>query len=271
MLVTINTKLPLPLMTSETESPIIVVCSHERSGTHHMMNTLSLNSDYCADPFINFDLNPISAYVNFFHPQGVEGFFQKLIGIEHKSSRLFVRSIVKSHHDADCFRLLMGSKNVYFVYMLRDPLSVMESFWKFIHRWEWSEGPKTSSLAEFVLAPPRGQLMRYQSDTYPSMIDRWCAHADKWLLAAEEFNNVIPVEQEALSLNPEPTISKIAKITGISVNEEIAEASKESYITGADLQTEVHDREVAREIIFNRVRKTNCLSETFKNRFSNLY
>ena len=235
-----------------------------------MMNTLSLNSEYCADPCINFDLNPISIYVNFFSPQGVERFFQKLIGIKHKSSRLFVRSIVKSHHDADCFRLLMGSENVYFVYMLRDPLSVMESFWKFIHRWEWNEGPKTSSLAEFVLAPPRGQLMRYQSDTYSSMIHRWCAHADKWLLAAEQFDNVIPVEQGTLSLSPKSTISKIATITGISTSTKVIEASKDSYITGADLHTEARDRELAREIIFDTLRKTNCSSATLKTRFTNL-
>jgi len=235
-----------------------------------MMNTLSLNSEYCADPFINFDLNPISAYVNFFHPQGVESFFQKLTGIKHISSRLFVRSIVKSHHDADCFQLLMGSEDVYFVYMLRDPLSVMESFWKFIHRWEWSEGPKTSSLAEFVLAPPRGQLMRYQSDTYPSMIHRWSAHADKWLLAAEQFDNVILVEQEELSLSPESTISKIEIVTGIYTNKELKVASKDSYITGADLHTEARDRELASEIIFNSLRNTNCRSETLKRRFSNL-
>ena len=56
----------------------------------------------------------------------------------------------------------------------------MLSFWKFLNRWAWHEGPKTSTLQEFIRAAPSGQMMRYQQRQEPTVLHRWKTHVDGW-------------------------------------------------------------------------------------------
>ena len=44
----------------------LMVCSHERSGTHFMMNSISECTEYTVSPFLNFDYMPLGSFVNFF-------------------------------------------------------------------------------------------------------------------------------------------------------------------------------------------------------------
>ena len=54
MLVNIEKK-QCQIRVNENIDKSIVVCSHERSGTHFLMNSISLNSEYSVDPYLNFD------------------------------------------------------------------------------------------------------------------------------------------------------------------------------------------------------------------------
>ena len=47
----------------------LIVCSHERSGTHFMMNSISECTEYTSNPFLNFDYMPLGSFVNFFQKQ----------------------------------------------------------------------------------------------------------------------------------------------------------------------------------------------------------
>ena len=43
---------------SEKVNLPLMVCSHERSGTHFLMNSLSSSTFYTVEPFLNYDYFP---------------------------------------------------------------------------------------------------------------------------------------------------------------------------------------------------------------------
>ena len=61
----------LDLSCSEKVYVPLMVCSHERSGTHFMMNSISKCTEYTASPFLNYDYLPLGSVVNFFSEQSI--------------------------------------------------------------------------------------------------------------------------------------------------------------------------------------------------------
>lgn len=76
MLIDLN-KTPVKLSVSEGIKKILCICSHERSGTHFLMNSISINSHYSANPYLNFDLSPLGDMINFYDSKSVENFIKK--------------------------------------------------------------------------------------------------------------------------------------------------------------------------------------------------
>ena len=56
----------------------LMVCSHERSGTHFMMNSISKCTEYTASPFLNYDYLPLGSVVNFFSEQSIRNFLNSI-------------------------------------------------------------------------------------------------------------------------------------------------------------------------------------------------
>ena len=52
-------------VSADVDRPLMV-CSHERSGTHFLMNSIANITKYTQEPFLNYDLRPLGANVNFF-------------------------------------------------------------------------------------------------------------------------------------------------------------------------------------------------------------
>ncbi|HMK90457.1 MAG TPA: sulfotransferase domain-containing protein [Methylocystis sp.] len=170
------------------------MCSHERSGTHFLMNTIGHNSIYCSNPWVDFDIHPLAAILNFHSPRSISSFFEALYNIH-------CASLVKSHFPA-CFFYLRNDfflkNNIKFVYIYRNPVDVMISYKRFIDTCPWSEGPKKSTVAEFALSAPEGQMMRYQNSQESSLVARWEDHVSGWLKAAEREDNVLCVSYHDL-------------------------------------------------------------------------
>ena len=57
------------IQTSRNISEQLMVCSHERSGTHYN-EYLDIVSDYCSNPWLNYDLYPLGK-INFLIPRVV--------------------------------------------------------------------------------------------------------------------------------------------------------------------------------------------------------
>ena len=74
----------------------VMVSSHERSGTHFVINSIASNSAFRNDPHLNYDTTPLGSFHNFHDPHAVLSFFGHLC--EQKCA-----SIIKSHFSPDSF------------------------------------------------------------------------------------------------------------------------------------------------------------------------
>lgn len=182
--------------------PVMVV-SHERSGTHFLMNALSEEFGYVSYPFVNFDHHPIN--INFFSPAKLAEFFRK----SRDDKILMIR---KSHHQFAFFALHIKDilANVHIFYIYRDPRDVMHSYRNFLNSWKWFEGPKTDNSSAFIRTPPAGQMLRYQYHQLPDMLDRWRVHVEGWIDAAAHHPEIVTVKYEDLDQKYSAVIEEMA-------------------------------------------------------------
>ena len=98
----------------------LMISSHERSGTHFMMNSISECTEYTANPFLNFDYMPLGSFVNFFSKKSMNKFLFSLQDIsKNEYSTYCVNSIIKSHFPLS---LLDHNKNLRrVIYIYRNP------------------------------------------------------------------------------------------------------------------------------------------------------
>lgn len=159
--------------TFDRPRPRVIVVSHERSGTHFLMNSIAKCYGYLAHPWINFDQE---LGMNFYDPQCVELFFGQFAG--HP-----LANIVKLHHSypflETVIRPILRDFHIFYIY--RDPRDVMVSYWKFMKQVSWREGPRTETCSEFIRMAPCGQMLRYQDRQEPTVIHRWLTHVEGWL------------------------------------------------------------------------------------------
>jgi hypothetical protein len=185
------------------------VISHERSGTHFLMNALAKCYGYVVTPWINFDHWPVN--LNFYAPRQVAQFFAQF-----KSHNL--ANIVKSHHSFAFFEKVVADVLADFTvfYIYRDPRDVMVSFWRFLHHWPWHEGPRVETCREFIRTAPCGQMMRYQYCQEETVLHRWRSHVDGWTLGvpAELRQRVILVRFEDLLGDYERVVRGFASVIG---------------------------------------------------------
>lgn len=185
----------------EGRLPVMVV-SHERSGTHFLMNTLDSCFGYVGRPWINFDREQFN--INYYHPETLRTVLLKL-------GALRAANVIKSHHEFAFFsevsKSLEGALQILYIY--RNPADVMTSFWRFLNTWYWAEGPKVDSAIDLATAAPMGQLMRYQFSQHDTMLDRWANHVSHWNEAAARSNHIHAVKYEDLTERFEETVGDL--------------------------------------------------------------
>jgi hypothetical protein len=157
----------------------VFVFSHERSGTHFLMNALAKGFGYVSNPQLDFDHS--QANINFYYPHSIREYLSQFKG--HPVANTF-----KSHHSFDFFsdiiEDILDEFQVFYVY--RNPFDVMVSLWRFMHKWQWHEGPKTDELSDFIRMAPSGHMMRYQMYQQATLLKRWDAHVRGWFLERPE-------------------------------------------------------------------------------------
>jgi hypothetical protein len=178
-------------VSSSSSRPAVMVVAHERSGTHFLMNTLACCYGYVSQPWINLDHVPFA--INFYSPIQVR---EKLLALA-AGPRLH---LIKSHHQASFFadELSCLAENYVIFYICRNPVDVLLSFWRFMHRWPWFEGPKVADPLTFARSEPCGNMMRYQLRQHPNLMQRWAAHVEGWLEAAAMVRRILVVRYEDL-------------------------------------------------------------------------
>jgi hypothetical protein len=190
----------------EGRRPILVV-SHERSGTHFTMNAIAAAFGYVSAPHISLDRPQFN--INFFYPQLLAETVRQ-VGSRRPAN------ILKSHHPAEFFGETLDAVAAVWriVYVHRHPADVMASYWRFLNTLQWNEGPAKPTVLEFAMAPPWGRLMRYQYSQHPNMLERWAAHVEGWVDAAERTGLVHVVRYEDLAGRYAETVRDIGAMLG---------------------------------------------------------
>jgi len=179
----------------------IIVNSHERSGTHFLMNSLANNFGYQSVPWINLDNPPLPLY----YPANM---INILMGItEFKENE---RTIIKSHFNGDFFNGLMDKiKEHYHVfYIYREAIPTMKSCHKHFNDMAKSKmygGPTCKTVEEFAESQPWGACLRYQYQQYDTMAERHEHHVESWIK-----HEPILVKYEELNENFDNTIKALS-------------------------------------------------------------
>ena len=187
----------------------IMVVSHERSGTHFLMNALAINFGYVGNPWLNLD-------------------FELGINLYSRHSLCFylmtrmhdvpVLNIVKSHHQVDFFAPILPYliEQFHILYVYRDPREVMVSFWRYVWSHLRDEGPRTATVGQFMRAAPWGGMLRYQKKQVPTVLERWKVHVDEWAEGADRIGpgRIIMVRYDELLLEFDSTMRRIGQQIG---------------------------------------------------------
>lgn len=189
---------------AKIDRPSVIVVSHERSGTHFLMNTLGRSFGYDAGLFVNFDYTPVN--INYFHPQGVLKALRS-VPLGH---------LVKAHHAVEFFDGILDEllQSAVILYIHRDPVDVMISTWRYVHGWDWREGPAVIDPGAFARAEPEGHMLRYQMRQKRSMLVRWADHVDGWLDAAGNRERLHVVAYERLRDRYAETVEGLSPLLG---------------------------------------------------------
>lgn len=212
-------QLNLRVSVSAKYRPKIIVVSHERSGTHFLMNSLAANFGYIAEPWLNLDLE---LGVNFHSPEAFERLMTTLIG-QH------VRNVAKSHHEYGFFAGWIENvlHEYKIIYVHRAVEEVMVSYQRYLNAIPWHEGPKCKDLRCFIGSHPVGLMLRYQMRHAESLVQRWCNHVNGWLDASEQLNksSFLAVSYTSLNERFSQTMQRISEFLGIELPDSVTRPS----------------------------------------------
>ena len=210
----------------EGRRPVLVV-SHERSGTHFLINALAACFDYVSKPWVSIDQHRFN--INFYSADNLHRLISGLA-----EARL--ANTLKSHHEFAFFSKFIASLEhaIDIVYIFRNPADVMASYWRYLHTWPWAEGPEVDSVYQFANTSPMGALMRLQFRQYDTMLDRWANHVQHWL-DAHHLANLHIVRYETLNQHYGDTIRGLAQALRISLRQIVRPSRHESVVPGGKL------------------------------------
>lgn len=234
----------------QEQRPCVMIVSHERSGTHFLMNSLAACYGYLSMPWVDFDYQMFP--INFFHPPAITNVLGEL------AKRGSLANVVKSHHQAGFFHGQLDALLEHFVivYIYRHPVDVMISFWRYLHGRNWFEGPKVDSPTELAATEPCGQMMRLQQYQCPSILTRWETHVKGWLAANEKRDRMMALRFDDLDQRFEQTIASLSPLLGRNASQFTRPSKDENVVRGKPLALPENERERLHDFCQQQVGQT---------------
>ncbi|WP_420549030.1 sulfotransferase domain-containing protein [Curvivirga sp.] len=184
----------------------LAVFSHHRSGTHFLMKSLSLNSQYIDDPELSLDVN---LGFDLWNPND---FTDLILQLRDKP----ILNIAKCHYEVDFIAPLIDKflDDFHLIYIVRRPEDVLKSYFDFSSQLFWKEAPKTTNVNEFVKAVPIGSCLRWQHRQYDTMTHRWVGHVQGWLEITSVRSNIILITYDDLKDRYQETMTYLVDRLG---------------------------------------------------------
>ena len=189
---------------------IFYVISHERSGTHFLINTILGNT---------FTKQKICHIGEWFGPYDKsEDRFLHINNSNSKWKELHREtSIVKSHCDRELFEAVYQKAKV--IYVLRDPRDTLTSWFHYLNRDEYyRNNPVVSdhrckSFSEF-LTRPISPFLRYSYSlhgNFSNAAERWASHVSGWL----DMPDTLVVRYEDVHQDYKSVLGQICEFLGL--------------------------------------------------------
>lgn len=182
-----------------------IVLSHERSGTHFLINSIAANFGY-REQQLDIDNFPGTKrpVVNWEDPKALHGFLEQY----HDKP---IANVFKCHHSFEFLQpemdYLLDQFHVFYIY--RDGRDVLTSLWNYLHRLKWFEGPLTETVGELMRTHPAGRMCRYQYAMRPTLLNRWVHQVGDWITQAPK--GICYIRYEDLNERFEDTIKTIGQ------------------------------------------------------------
>ena len=246
----------------------VMVCSHERSGTHFVINSIANNSVLSNDPYLDYDLMPLGSFLNFYDRKSTKTFFTQL-------SKHHCASIVKCHFASEFFLehdgsfMLNGISKI--LYIVRNPVDVMLSYHRFINHFSWHRGPKIKDTIDFLTAAPEGQMLRYQNAQAATILDRWKVHLLGWLkTAAENQSNILLIKYQDLDQHHQQVTKKILSFLNRDAPEIIVRPERiQKTIYVPEFKTiSIDQKEQIRNCIVEKLGRVEAIENLFPELYS---
>ena len=196
---------------------------------------------------------PIGNICNFYDPISVERFISSYRKIKYLNKFYTCTSILKSHHPIGTFEKCFNNDKIKIIYIHRNPIDTLKSWWKLGNYWSWKETLITDNLFDFVSGPPEGQEMRYQKKSYITHFERWAEHVTDWIKGSIDKENIITIEYDSLKNDYDNEMKRIIQFIGSEKNESISVPDRENYIKGADKLLSKLDLDKTVEYINNKL------------------
>ncbi len=189
---------------------LFYVISHERSGTHFVMNTI-LRNTYIRQCWNNIGewFGPYDNYTKRF--EHIDAFNSTWEQAWKQAA------IIKSHCDRDLFR--SRYKNTKVIYVLRDPRDTLTSWFHYLNRDEfYYNNPQVSdhrceSFSEFLMRSVSLFLKQSYSlnGNFSNVAERWASHVSGWLGAPD----TLVVRYEDMHRDYKPVLVKVSDFLGL--------------------------------------------------------
>lgn len=181
----------------------ILVASHERSGTHFLMNTIADNFGYVSEPWADIDDDRV---VNPYAWENIRAYLEQFAGRP-------ILNLFKTHYPIEFFEglldWLLAEFNV--VYIHRNVDDCLRSLQRHVNDLPWKAGPKTNDYLHFKWSPPSGALLRYQLRQYDRMVDRHQAHVAGYLCSGPACGRIHVVKYEDLDQDFAATVERLSQ------------------------------------------------------------
>lgn len=186
----------------------VLVVSHERSGTHWLIDTIVSN-------FLVDDPRRVPARIDLDLPEVMycdpEEMKRALQFLPQGAplDDIVLKHPFKSHHAFEFFEKIWDYviEQYHVFYIARDGRDVMTSFWR--HCWKVpGVGPRTFDVTQFLNSQPHPPLDRYMAKLTASIAERWSNHVVSWM--AHDLKGVCYVKYEDMHRDFGAVVRKVA-------------------------------------------------------------